>query len=179
MHPSDTRTATVTIQASSAAMGSVLSQILEKAAPCPTSDTHLIFAGCSGVFKCRLSSPVQRCTVTSYRCLRMRGELIHPTNTHVFRELKKLWAKFFGGWILSTQVRPSRVVEVRTVVNPVCFNRATHNPHHHPNVAVSAVGHFQQHSGADISPTCTEGFSDPRAFQGAVGKNIPPVPSPG
>lgn len=96
MQPSDTRTATVTIQASSAAMGSVPSQILEKAAPCPTSDTHLIFAECSGVFKCRLSPPVQRCTVTSCRCLRVRDELIHPTNVHVFHELKKCGPSSLG-----------------------------------------------------------------------------------
>lgn len=179
MPPSDTRTATVTIQASSAAMGSVPTQILGKAAPCPISDTHLIFAGCSGVFKCRLSPPVQRCT--SYRCLRVRDEPIHPTNVHVFHELKKIGPSSLGAGFIP-QVRPSCVAEVHTVVDPICFNRATHNPHHHPHglrALQATSSSTREASDPDISPTCMEGFSDPRAFQRAVGKTIPPVPSSG
>lgn len=93
MPPSDTKTATVTIQASSGAMGSVPSQILEKAA---LHQTLSSFLQCSGVSKCRLSPPVQRCTVTSCRFLRVRDELIHPTNVHVFCELKKCGPSSLG-----------------------------------------------------------------------------------
>jgi len=71
------------------------------------------------------------------------------------------------------------------MVNPICCSDTTHKPHHCPNVAASTGGRFQQHSGG-ISPWyCshlhgrTEGLSDPKAFQGAVGKTITPVQSSG
>lgn len=40
-----------------------------------------------------------------------------------------MWAKFFGSWIQPIQVRPGHAVEMHTVVNPICFKGATHNPH--------------------------------------------------